>query len=297
MGNNLKLGMIGMSEGNGHPYSWSAIFNGYDLEHMESCPFPVIPDYLSKQTFPDDCIDDALVTHIWTQDRDTSEDIAKASRIPNIVSDLEDLIGKVDAVLLARDDADSHLAMGRPFLEAGLPIFIDKPLAYNIADAQKILNLQEYENQIFTCTPLRFAKEFKSDLIDIESLGELKFVDATINKDWLKYGVHIIEPVLTILKERGSIQEVTETNSNGVKIVSVIWKEVTANFKTVGNLQTPIKLRLFGTKGYKELTFQDTFYAFRSSLKYFIDLINNRVKNIPRHETLETIKIIEKGSR
>ena len=24
----LKLGIIGLSEGNGHPYSWSAIFNG-----------------------------------------------------------------------------------------------------------------------------------------------------------------------------------------------------------------------------------------------------------------------------
>lgn len=26
----IRLGMVGMTEGNGHPYSWSAIFNGYD---------------------------------------------------------------------------------------------------------------------------------------------------------------------------------------------------------------------------------------------------------------------------
>ena len=31
----LKLGVIGLSEGNGHPYSWSAIFNGYDSVEME----------------------------------------------------------------------------------------------------------------------------------------------------------------------------------------------------------------------------------------------------------------------
>ena len=31
----LKLGVIGMSEGNGHPYSWSAIFNGFDREEMK----------------------------------------------------------------------------------------------------------------------------------------------------------------------------------------------------------------------------------------------------------------------
>jgi len=28
----LKLGVIGMSEGNGHPYSWSAIINGQSDE-------------------------------------------------------------------------------------------------------------------------------------------------------------------------------------------------------------------------------------------------------------------------
>ncbi|RKY68211.1 MAG: oxidoreductase, partial [Candidatus Latescibacterota bacterium] len=32
----LKIAMLGMTEGNGHPYSWSAIINGdYDPEEME----------------------------------------------------------------------------------------------------------------------------------------------------------------------------------------------------------------------------------------------------------------------
>ena len=42
----LRLGIMGMSEGNGHPYSWSAIFNGYNSLEMEDCGFPVIPEYL-----------------------------------------------------------------------------------------------------------------------------------------------------------------------------------------------------------------------------------------------------------
>jgi len=74
----LKLGIIGISEGNGHPYSWSAIFNGYDPEEMKKCPFPVIPDYLSKQKFPDDFLTDiAEVTHVLTQDTETSKNIAQ----------------------------------------------------------------------------------------------------------------------------------------------------------------------------------------------------------------------------
>ena len=40
----IKLGIIGMSDGNGHPYSWSAIFNGYNRDEMQKCTFPVIPE-------------------------------------------------------------------------------------------------------------------------------------------------------------------------------------------------------------------------------------------------------------
>ena len=41
--------MVGMVDGNGHPYSWSAIFNGFDAAAMAHCPYPVIPEYLSRQ--------------------------------------------------------------------------------------------------------------------------------------------------------------------------------------------------------------------------------------------------------
>ncbi|MBO6762609.1 MAG: gfo/Idh/MocA family oxidoreductase, partial [Roseivirga sp.] len=102
----LRLGVIGLSDGNGHPYSWSAIFNGYNPEYMKDCPFPVIPQYLSERSFPADAIKGAVVTHIWTQDEAVSRHIAKASKIQTVCQKMEDMIGQVDAVLLARDDAE-----------------------------------------------------------------------------------------------------------------------------------------------------------------------------------------------
>ena len=49
-----------MSEGNGHPYSWSAIFNGYNRDEMKNCIFPVIPEYLNNQVFPEDFLVDEI---------------------------------------------------------------------------------------------------------------------------------------------------------------------------------------------------------------------------------------------
>ena len=140
----IKLGIIGLSEGNGHPYSWSAIFNGYNEEEMAKCPFPVIPEYLSKQNYPEDFLGElAEVTHIWTQDISVSNSVARAAKIEYVVKKMEDMIGHVDAILLSRDDAENHVEMAQPFLEAGLPIFIDKPFALSLSEANYMLSIQK----------------------------------------------------------------------------------------------------------------------------------------------------------
>ena len=58
---------IGISNGNGHPYSWSAIFNGYDKTKMEKCGFASIPRYLEKHDMKKQ-IKGARISHIWTQE-------------------------------------------------------------------------------------------------------------------------------------------------------------------------------------------------------------------------------------
>ncbi|MBT4568727.1 MAG: oxidoreductase, partial [Marinovum sp.] len=46
----IKLAMLGMTDGNGHPYSWSIILNGrYNADALAKCPYPAIRDYIAKQ--------------------------------------------------------------------------------------------------------------------------------------------------------------------------------------------------------------------------------------------------------
>ena len=296
MKGNLKLGIIGMSEGNGHPYSWSAIFNGFDKTYMKDCPFPVISQYLSTQTFPQDAIEDATVTHIWTQDKSISNHIAKASKIPNISNSLQEMSKQVDAVLLARDDAENHFEMAEPFLDAGLPIFIDKPLAYTISEAKKIMELEKFSNQIFTCSSLRYAREFNLDEDTLSHIGDIKFIEAISPKSWLKYGIHIIQPVLGILPDRGNLIDVKNSGVGELNLVTVKWERATALLKTIGNLKSGISIKIFGTKDSVELNFDDTFFAFKSSLRHFIDVVREKRKNISREETFEIISIIERGT-
>ena len=68
MNRELKLAMLGMIEGNGHPYSWSGIINGYNPAEMAKCPYAGIPIYMGRQPLDSVRIPGARVTHIWCDD-------------------------------------------------------------------------------------------------------------------------------------------------------------------------------------------------------------------------------------
>lgn len=290
---NTKLGVIGLSKGNGHPYSWSAICNGYNEAIMARCPFPVIPEYLSQQSFPEAKIPNVQVTHIWTQDKKVSSHVALASYIADIVAHPEDMIGKVDAVLLARDDAQNHLAMAKPFLEAGLPIYIDKPLAFTVKTAQEIYSLEQYPGQIFTCSALRFAPELSLSVADKKSIGKIQYVEAQVSKDWLKYGIHIIEPVVQLLDSKDEIVSKQLTRKSDTVTCEVIWKSgVKTLFKTRGAENVPITITVNGQKASVTLQFRDTFTAFKNALLAFITHLPGTKESSNTPFVLKTIDIV-----
>lgn len=291
----LKLGLIGISDGNGHPYSWSAIFNGYDNEHMSRCPYPNIYDYLRKQSFPQDAIDGALVTHVWTQSKEQSIKIAKASNIPYIVDHYEDMIGNVDAVLIARDDAENHFNFAKKFLQAGVPIYIDKPLATSCYNARQLLELQKYDWQIFSCTALRYAKEFHVTDDILKAVGDIKYIAGVVPKSWDKYAIHVIEPIILITGI--DIMEHSVIKKNGITQLSFVSSSgIVVNVTSFGNIPSDIAIKINGTKGMRELVFSDSFNAFKKSLEVFIATIRDRRVKISRDETLAVIKLIELGN-
>lgn len=304
MGNNrklamttLKLGIIGLSEGNGHPYSWSAIFNGYDPAAMANCPYPVIPAYLAKQTFPQDQIQVAKVTHIWTQDEKISKEVAKAAFIPRITNDMAAMIGEVDGVLLARDDADKHFEMAKPFLEAGVPIYIDKPLALTKQEAKRLFDMQHYPGQLFTCSALQFANELQLTEEMRRKLGRIIHVEAQIKNNWNKYAIHLIEPVIKLIGHQSEI-ECLHTIKNAYGQMAYFKQDngVTFNIKTF--TQTPVLpiITVYGEHDVISLEFKNTFAAFKMALQAFVDGVKTKREMIKPEYTLRCIEVIERAN-
>lgn len=297
----LKLGIIGLSEGNGHPYSWSAIFNGYHPEAMEKCGFPVIPRYLEQHAWPQSRISGAEVKTIWTQDRELSEKVAKAALIPKFVHKPTDMMGSIDGLLLARDDAENHLQYAEPFLKAGIPVYIDKPIALSLNDLDSLYALEQYSGQIFTCSALRYSQELMLSSDEKAELGQVRQIIATTPKSWNKYAVHIIEPVLNLLAENDQPKQYTclqDLSISTGSTLSVSWESgIQTHFFATGDAITPITLRILGTKGFKELTFSDSFAAFKKALERFVIGIQNKTVESSRSYNTKVVKLIEQGQK
>ncbi|MDB9992253.1 Gfo/Idh/MocA family oxidoreductase [Amylibacter sp.] len=292
----LKIGIIGFSDGNGHPYSWASIFNGYNPSIMEDCGFPLIPRYLEQQKFPDDTIKEASVTHVWTQDFTLSKHISKAANIPNVVRNFSEMINHVDAILLARDDAETHYELAAPFLNAGLPIYIDKPFTLSVEECNQLYDLEQFPGQIFTCSALKYAQEFQMN-DDIRSkIGKLRHICASTPKSWDKYGLHVIEPLLKISGDQGRLMKCQVWNNENRVINNYLWESgFQATISALGNISCPLGLRLIGENGWHDMIFKDSFFAFRAALNDFIQgIINKDVRSDPRF-VRKTVEIIQLG--
>lgn len=286
-----NLGIIGLSPGNGHPYSWSAIFNGYNKEKMAKCPFPTIPEYLGEQDPDTMCIEDANVTHIWTQEKKISKDIAEASLIENVVENITDLIGKVDAVILARDDGENHLKMAKPFIEKGVPILIDKPLTDNAEDLKEFIRYYEEGRPIMSCSSMRYA----DSILKLKGkLGHILTANAVTPKHWRTYGIHIIEGIYAMMG--GGIESVQNIGCDGEEIVHLHYADgkhaILQSFKKISS---NIHFAFYGENNSEIVTYTGAFSSFKNMLIDFVKMLKSRKPSFDWSETVEMAKIVIAG--
>ena len=89
------------------------------------------------QSYPD-----FRVTHVWGETPEFARKAADAGQIPNVVAQPSDLLGQVDCVMVDHRDGGRHLAAVTPFVEAGVPVFVDKPISTSLDEARRFLALR-----------------------------------------------------------------------------------------------------------------------------------------------------------
>jgi hypothetical protein len=124
-----------------------------------------------------------------------------------IYDSIPEMLQNVDVVLLEEVDGRPHLEWARPVIEAGKPLFIDKPLAGSLADCIEIFRLAKEKNvPCFSSSSLRFGSDLPAVRNGTSSFGPVKSCVAHSpmsiephHPDLFWYGIHGCETLFTIM--------------------------------------------------------------------------------------------------
>jgi hypothetical protein len=132
-----------------------------------------------------------------------TEDLKKLD--VEIVGSIDELLKRVDCVLLETNDGRPHLEQALPCFKAGKPTFIDKPIAASLADAMAIFEAaKKYNCPTFSSSSLRYGKSTQE--VRGGSLGKIKQAETTspanlekTHPDLFWYGIHGVEALFTVM--------------------------------------------------------------------------------------------------
>ncbi|WP_286833394.1 Gfo/Idh/MocA family protein [Sphingobacterium sp. UBA7038] len=293
----IKIGIIGMSAGNAHPYSWTAIINGaFDSKEIDNAGFPAVSEYLNanKSTLG---VMGAEVTHIWCEDKDQAESIARSGQIGTVVDNLSDMVGKVDAVILARDDPDRHWEMAVPFLDAGIPIFVDKPLTVRMDELDRYEAYVDQGKFLMSCSSMRYAAEVLAAKASISKLGPIHLLTVVGKKDWRKYGVHMVEALMSVLDDPKPISVQYLGKSDYDLVLLEINPNCFASIHLIADIVPTFQLSIYGEKDWALIDIRNFYSMFKENILEFVKSVQQGRPTLDFDRTQNVIKIIAAALR
>lgn len=149
---------------------------------------------------------DHRVTAIWGSDTPRTTQLARTYDVDQMMATPEKMLGQVDAVIVGDRDGADHLPHALPFIEAGLPVFVDKPLARSVKDAETMLDAAEKSGALITsASALRWQQPTEELLASVRRLGRPDRIVATGSfypdseyGGLIFYGIHATELALQL---------------------------------------------------------------------------------------------------
>jgi predicted dehydrogenase len=241
----IRIGLVGVNTS--HADAFSRILNGTRNGSEGEGP----------------ALDSGRIVAIWGGDSERTKTLSTRHRIETTVGDPGEMIGSIDAALVI-DDTDGggmHATLARPFIEAGIPVYIDKPMTTEYADAVALFDLAErHDTPIMSCSALRFAVELEAARTEFEGIGTLSSIVSVGPGDWYYYGP-------------------------------------TAVVETLRDAAYVFHLTAFGADGFKSVEVTDSSGFYTNTMREVVRMVETGTSPLGREQTLEVLAILEAGNR
>ena len=211
---------------------------GSDNSHADAFSMLVnLPDAKTGEYLYPDC----RVTGIFGLDKERTQQVATDGKIGFIAEKPEDLLGKVDAVMVVFRHGDLHAKYALPFIEAGIPTWIDKPFSISNEDAKRIIDASiKYNTPVTGGSTCKYAYDvlmIRNAVENYNRIGKIKSAIINFPAELVNeygglyfYGAHLVEMTLASFGYDPRSVTSSEKNENVVATVKYDNYQVVMNF-------------------------------------------------------------------
>lgn len=213
----------------------------------------------------------------------------------NVYEDFDKTVEGADALMLEINDAKFHLDFFKKAAKLGKPIFLDKPLAENIDNGKKIMQIAKENNiRMFSSSSLRFVKELVEVADNMEDIqcanvfGPLGKAPSGESVVW--YGVHTFEMLQRIMGRGAS--EISVINDKKGIVAVVEYKDgrrgvvelAEGAFVYGGTVRNNSDRKVFSV---------DMTFVYRDLLKMIVSFFKGNPAPMEFEDTLEIMNMLD----
>lgn len=265
-----KVGILGTE--NSHAMAFTQCINAADTQN---------PDF--------------KVTALYALEKAPSEAIQAKFPDVEIFDNITDMVDKVDCAMVTSRHGKYHKPFAIPFIEAGKPVFIDKPFTISLDDSYELLDAaKKFNVPLIGGSGCKYSidlLEFK-DTISNGSIGRVESAVITFPTDLKSeygglyfYGSHLAEMAMTAFGY--NVKSVSAYEKNGYLNAVLRYDELDVILSFAKNY-TAIA---YGEKGYlfKEIKI-DNIYKYE--VDHFIDMVQTGVSSMTDDELIKPVIIL-----
>lgn len=181
------------------------------------------------------------VVGIFGTDKESVQEIMEKARVEHSLEKPEDFFGKVDAMMVTSRRGSEHYKYAMPFIERGIPIFIDKPFTSDYQESIKLIE-EAQKRKVPVCggsgckylTDVRNLQKSVNELISkgrfITACANFSVEMDSIYDGFFFYAPHLTEIVLTIFGYDVKSVGAYEKNGSVIAVARYADFDVTLNY-------------------------------------------------------------------
>jgi len=188
------------------------------------------------------------VKYVWGETDEFAKRAMERGNIPNQVKDPAEMMGKIDALIVDHRHAKYHLDAAWPFVQAGIPTFVDKPFCYRAKKGKEFLEMaREVGTPVTSFSSIAHSAatfDIKKQVDEMDNIHQvIRTGPVDLDSQYggvFFYGVHILQPLMVMFGEDigwvritrdGSYGNATLKFSNGL-LATLVFKQKARGWET-----------------------------------------------------------------